>query len=70
VAYADLRTSMNDYRVLLSQAVGQECDRNGFKSHPAVSSVSDAMPAATMPVDDVPAAKVSVHTVTVQGMLL
>lgn len=30
VAYADLRTSMCDYRGLLSQAVGQDCDRDGF----------------------------------------
>lgn len=30
VALADARTSMCDYRVALSLAIGKDCDRNGY----------------------------------------
>jgi len=34
VALADARTSMSDYRLALSLALGQPCDRNGFYVEP------------------------------------
>lgn len=30
VLIADARTSMNDYRIALAQALGRDCDRNGY----------------------------------------
>jgi hypothetical protein len=35
VAHADLVTSMCDYRALLSQALSQDCDRNGYTLPPS-----------------------------------